>query len=72
MTVITIRDEWCKLPCSICIVYCPPKILEPDEDGHPVVINLEACTECMLCELRCPQVAIEVFKSAEMVENEVI
>ncbi|TET67894.1 MAG: 4Fe-4S ferredoxin, partial [Candidatus Zixiibacteriota bacterium] len=30
-----------------------------------VVKNPEACTACMLCELRCPDFAIEVFTDQE-------
>ncbi len=71
MTEIRINKAWCKLPCSICISFCAPKVLAPDSEGHPEVINLEKCTECMLCELRCPNVAIEVFKASELEEEEV-
>lgn len=56
---IVIVDEYCK-GCGICVDFCPTDVLEIK--GNLVrVKNLEACTKCQLCDLRCPDFAIQVF-----------
>jgi NAD-dependent dihydropyrimidine dehydrogenase PreA subunit len=32
-----------------------------DDQDKAVVLSADACTGCMLCELRCPDLAIQVF-----------
>lgn len=55
---IEIKKEWCK-GCTICVEFCPQDVLAMN--GPLVeVVNLEACTACNLCELRCPDFAITV------------
>ncbi|MDI6895420.1 MAG: 4Fe-4S binding protein [Bacillota bacterium] len=61
---IRVNDAWCKR-CGICIAFCPTRVLEADAHGVPRVANLEACTVCTLCELRCPDFAIEVEEAGE-------
>jgi 2-oxoglutarate ferredoxin oxidoreductase subunit delta len=61
---IEIYKGWCK-KCGICIAFCPRDILEKGEDGYPVVKNPEKCTECGLCEIRCPDFAIVVNKNEQ-------
>jgi len=60
-TIITVKEDWCKA-CGICIYYCPKKVLVANEKGHPVAKNIDDCIQCMLCELRCPDFAIQVKK----------
>ncbi|MCL2760609.1 MAG: 4Fe-4S binding protein [Desulfuromonadales bacterium] len=56
---IEIIEKYCK-GCAICAEYCPTQVLEMR--GFVVAVkNLEACTKCMQCELRCPDFAIKVF-----------
>ena len=56
---IVISAERCK-GCAICVDFCPTKVLEMK--GTIVAVkNLEACTRCQLCDLRCPDFAIQVF-----------
>lgn len=61
---IRVNESWCK-HCGICIAFCPTRVLEADPRGVPRVVNLEACTVCLLCELRCPDFAIEVVEAGE-------
>ncbi len=54
-----INREWCK-GCGICVHFCPTKVLELDDEDKSVAVRLEDCICCMQCELRCPDLAIEV------------
>ncbi len=56
---IVIHEKLCK-GCSICIDFCPTNVLEL-RGSIVKVRNLEACTRCQLCDLRCPDFAIQVF-----------
>lgn len=56
---IEIDYRWCKA-CGLCIRFCPLEVLEEDEEGKPRVVKPEACTNCKLCELHCPDLAIWV------------
>jgi len=65
MIEIVINPDYCK-GCSICIDFCPKKILQPSRDinakGYilPEAVNIDACTQCKLCEIVCPDLAIAV------------
>jgi 2-oxoglutarate ferredoxin oxidoreductase subunit delta len=67
---IRVNEVWCK-QCGICIAFCAPAALKADVTGAPQVVNLEACTLCMLCELRCPDFAIEVIAESPRQDKEV-
>ncbi len=54
-----INREWCK-GCGICVHFCPTHVLELDDEDKSVAVRLEDCICCMQCELRCPDLAIEV------------
>lgn len=62
---IRINPLWCK-SCGICIAFCQPVVLQAGRDGVPEVADVEACTLCMLCELRCPDFAIVVVEEKEV------
>jgi len=55
---ITITPRYCKA-CEICVKMCPKDVLEI-KNFKVHVARIEDCIECMLCEIRCPDFAIEV------------
>jgi len=61
LPTISIKKEWCK-SCEICVEFCPTDVLAMN-GAYPEVVNLEACTACGLCEIRCPDFAITVTKN---------
>ena len=56
---IKVYKDWCKR-CGICVEFCPKSVLVQDESGLPIVKNPDECIGCGLCEIRCPDFAIEV------------
>lgn len=62
-----INREWCK-GCRICVAFCPGKVLELDEYDKAVAMRPADCIVCGICEMRCPDLAIEVL-SEEQVEG---
>jgi len=58
--IIFIDQDWCK-GCGICVHFCPKNVLELNENGKSVIIRPEDCINCKLCELRCPDLAIEIL-----------
>jgi 2-oxoglutarate ferredoxin oxidoreductase subunit delta len=59
---IDIFRAWCKA-CGICVAFCPKGVLAINEEGYPFVKDLDACTGCGWCEIRCPDFAITVESS---------
>ncbi|MCK5351449.1 tungsten formylmethanofuran dehydrogenase [bacterium] len=55
---ITIIPRYCK-GCEICVKLCPKAVLEIKEFKVHVA-RIQDCNACMLCEIRCPDFAIEV------------
>jgi 2-oxoglutarate ferredoxin oxidoreductase subunit delta len=56
---ILIREDWCK-GCAICAELCPKHVFIM-RNNLPVIVDLQACNRCMLCEMRCPDFALTVF-----------
>ncbi|MCG8642688.1 MAG: ferredoxin family protein [Desulfobacterales bacterium] len=56
-----IDTEWCK-GCGICVHFCPKDVLELDRHGKAVAARPDDCIACMLCEIRCPDLAIQIIK----------
>lgn len=59
-----INREWCK-GCGICVAFCPKHVLELDERDKVVAIRPADCIACRFCELRCPDLAIEIITEKE-------
>jgi 2-oxoglutarate ferredoxin oxidoreductase subunit delta len=59
LKTIMINRDWCK-GCGICVSLCPTKVLELDAADKATVVRPEDCICCRMCELRCPDLAIEV------------
>ena len=57
---IDINTEWCK-GCGICVAFCPKQVLVLNGRGKSEVARLDDCIACMMCALRCPDLAIDVF-----------
>jgi len=58
-TRIEINRDLCK-GCGICVAFCQKKVLELDEQDKAVARRPEDGNACTLCELRCPDMAIEI------------
>lgn len=56
---VIIIEKNCK-QCGICSQLCPTQVLKQELGCCPVVVNKDACIGCMMCQMRCPDFAIEV------------
>ena len=61
---LVINSEWCK-GCGICISFCPKNVLQLSPADKAIVAQPEDCICCKLCEIRCPDLAIELFEVGE-------
>ena len=61
---LEINRDWCK-GCGICVKYCPTQVLELDSRDKSTAVRPEDCICCTMCELRCPDLAIEVITEQE-------
>ena len=46
--------------CGKCVEACPKKVLELDEEEKAYPARPQDCICCKLCELRCPDLALEI------------
>ncbi|MBI3978102.1 MAG: 4Fe-4S binding protein [Chloroflexi bacterium] len=61
MPEIRLDVAWCKR-CGICVAICPHDVFTATADGLPVIERAAACTGCLLCELQCPDFALEIVE----------
>lgn len=64
---ITIFSDWCK-SCGICVAFCPKEVLAMDENRRLFAKAPEKCIACHMCELRCPDFAINVEEAKSLTE----
>ena len=55
---MTIDRELCK-GCGICVAFYSKGVLALDDDEKAMIKYPKKCEECGMCELRCPDLAIE-------------
>ncbi len=65
---VEFEPEKCK-GCGLCVIACPLKIVELDQDiindkgYHPAkVSDMDKCIACANCATICPDIVITVFK----------
>ena len=56
---VSVQEKLCKA-CGICIVLCPTKVFVTTPEGKAQVVNADACTGCLNCEMHCPDFCVEV------------
>jgi 2-oxoglutarate ferredoxin oxidoreductase subunit delta len=56
---IEIDNLLCK-GCALCVDFCPTDALKID-GPYAAIKDLDRCTGCQVCNLRCPDLAIQVF-----------
>jgi indolepyruvate ferredoxin oxidoreductase beta subunit len=62
---LEVIEEWCKgRGCEVCVRVCPERCLTIDGKDKAAVVPGGICTGCRLCELLCPDFAIEVRDAA--------
>ena len=66
---LLIYRTWCKA-CGICINMCPTSVLAPDDEGKVFILRPDDCTSCKICEIHCPDFAINVIGPRPKKENE--
>lgn len=61
---LEVNKSWCK-GCNICVQFCPQQVLALDEIGKVYIKDVNKCTACGLCELRCPDFCFTVRKGTQ-------
>ena len=61
---LLINRQQCKR-CGVCVELCPRQVFITDGEGYPDATRIEQCTGCKLCELWCPDYAIELEVSED-------
>ena len=54
---VDIFEPWCKR-CLLCVELCPKNVFDVEPTGRVYVKAPEACTQCKICALHCPDYAI--------------
>lgn len=59
-----IQQPWCK-GCGICVHFCPQQVLALNDNQKVYAARPDDCIGCRLCELRCPELAVEIETETE-------
>jgi len=59
MSHILLDANRCKR-CGICVDLCPSQVYKVTGEGYPDPVNIDKCTKCRLCELWCPDYALQI------------
>ncbi|MDP2791805.1 MAG: 4Fe-4S binding protein [Rectinemataceae bacterium] len=62
-----VRERYCK-GCGICVSFCPKQVLVL-KNGKVFPERPELCIGCRMCELRCPDYAIEIHEKVDEKEQ---
>jgi len=71
---VHILADRCK-GCAFCVEYCPRQVLEMSREFNrkgyhpPEIIDAEACVNCGLCEMICPEFAIFCVDPTDLAGN---
>ena len=74
--IFTVSPELCK-GCGLCIEKCPSQVIDwSDEFGVYGTITIypkyiDRCTACKICELVCPDAAIDIKKKKVKEEEKI-
>ena len=60
---VSLDLDLCKA-CGICVALCPRHVFDSDSSGYPSIARPADCNSCLICELHCPELAIEVRRRA--------
>lgn len=61
--------------CNACVEACPTHVFDTGTDGVPVIVRLDQCQTCFMCELYCDADALYVApdqRAAETIDAEAI
>jgi 2-oxoglutarate ferredoxin oxidoreductase subunit delta len=64
------NQNFCK-GCWYCVEYCPAKVYAQTKNlskkGYfvPEIVDPDACTDCGLCDMYCPEFAITLVREEE-------
>jgi 2-oxoglutarate ferredoxin oxidoreductase subunit delta len=65
---VEIYGDWCK-KCGICAAFCPKGVLRQEKNGTIRAQRPDLCDGCRLCELRCPDFAIQIHTPDKSKKN---
>jgi len=66
---LVINKEWCK-GCGVCIRFCPKQVLELGQGDKAFVVRPEDYICCGLCQIRCPDLAIEIITESNKAKKQ--